>query len=268
MLTSIRLNLGVPGIVDRLINELRENYLSGHAARVSSAVYADLEALWPYFDANYPFILALPRTARIVEIGSGSGSFLSWLKQKGFTNIVGLDISPEEVERANSRGVPLILADSHDYLSNASPGSIDLVIAKAVFEHMEKQVGADLVDLARKALSDEGILVLDVPNMDWLASNHERYMDLTHHIGYTRESMMQMLSLRFDRIDVQGTREAPTSAGSRIRIKFVKPIAIWLIRSFLRIMGEGAANVLFESRGIIAVAAGNKERSSAGVASE
>lgn len=236
------------------MQQLRENYLTGHAENVTPAVYANLEALWPYFEANYQFILDLPRSTRILEIGSGSGSFIAWLSKHGFSHTRGLDISQQEVDRANARGVPLICADAHDYLAAQPVGSVDLVIAKALFEHMTKQDGADFVAASSRVLSENGKMVLDVPNMDWIASNHERYMDLTHHIGYTRESMSQMLLLYFRTVDVKGTQEAVTSRGSSIRIKVVKPLAVKITRAFLRILGEGAANVLFESRGIIAVA--------------
>jgi hypothetical protein len=97
------------------------------------------------------------------------------------------------------------------------------------------------------------MVVLDVPNMDWVLSNHERYMDLTHHVGYTRESLSQMLRLYFDSVEVQGSLEPVESTFSWVRVLLVKPLVVRLLRFFFRIMGEGAANILFESRGIVGV---------------
>ncbi|MEE9926779.1 class I SAM-dependent methyltransferase [Microvirgula aerodenitrificans] len=237
-----------------LQDELRRNYLTGHSLHVSSSIYQDLTVLWPYFEENYAFFLTLPRDARIVEIGSGSGSLVSWLASKGFCNLTGLDISAQEVERAKQRGLPLVCADAHEYLAEQDALSTDVVIAKAVFEHMTKQEGADLLKSVVRVLKpDCGMVVLDVPNMDWILSNHERYMDLTHHVGYTVDSMSQMLRLYFQSVEVHGSMEPVGSLMNFVRVRVVKPVLVKLMRAIFRVMGEGAANVLFECRSIIAV---------------
>lgn len=240
--------------MNKLEDELRRNYLSGHSQHVSGTVYQDMRVLWPYFEENYAFLLDLPRDVRILEIGSGSGSLIAWLADHGFSNLTGLDISQQEVDRAKEHGLPLVCADAHDYLKDQADSSIHVLIAKAVFEHMHKQDGADLLEAATRVLSRQGgMVVLDVPNMDWMLSNHERYMDLTHHVGYTRESLSQMLRLYFDSVEVQGSREPVESTFSWLRVRLVKPLVIRLLRFFFRIMGEGAANILFESRSIVGV---------------
>lgn len=240
--------------MNRLQDALRRNYLSGHSQHVSGTVYQDLRVLWPYFELNYGYLLDLPRDARILEIGSGSGSLIAWLVDHGFTNLAGVDISQEEVERAKHRGLPLVWADAHEYLTGLSDSSIDVFIAKAMFEHLSKQDAADLLNAATRVLTPgSGMAVLDVPNMDWLLSNHERYMDLTHHVGYTRESLSQMLRLYFDMVEVLGSREPVESIAGWVRIRIVKPLLVKLLRFLFRVIGEGAANILFESRSIIGV---------------
>lgn len=240
--------------MNQLQDALRRNYHSGHSQFVSSTVYEDLTVLWPYFERNYAFLLSLPSNTRILEIGSGSGSLIAWLASHGFTDATGIDISEQEVARAAERGLPLVCADAHEYLGNLDEASVDVVIAKAMFEHLPKQDGADLLKAAARVLKPKsGQVVLDVPNMDWLLSNHERYMDLTHHVGYTRESMGQMLRLYFQSVVVQGSLEKPESMAGTIRIRVLKPVLVATLRFLFRILGEGAAHVLFESRSIIAV---------------
>jgi len=41
-----------------------------------------------------------------------------------------------------------------------------------------------------------------VPNMDWLFVGHERYMDFTHEVGYTQESLVQVMSTVFSSVQV------------------------------------------------------------------
>ena len=54
-------------------------------------------------------------------------------------------------------------------------------------------------------LCRRGVAIIQVPNMDWILSNHERYMDFTHEIGYTRESLADIFRLYFMKVDVYPT---------------------------------------------------------------
>lgn len=238
----------------KLREKLRINYLTGHASHVSPSLYNDLTVLWPYFQSNYSFLLDLPRDSRILEIGSGSGSLIAWLAGNRFSNLTGLDISLQEVERANKHGLPLQCVDAHHFLTTSKDGSFDVIIAKAVFEHMTRDEGASLLEQVERVLEKpNGLLILDVPNMDWILASHERYMDLTHETGFTRESMSQILRLYFPRVTVQGSVEKPVSLAGWIRIRLIKPLLVNIVRLFFRILGEGGAHVLFESRSIIAI---------------
>ena len=42
-----------------------------------------------------------------------------------------------------------------------------------------------------------GIAIIDVPNMDWFWNGHERYMDFTHEVGFTPESLEQICNKVF-----------------------------------------------------------------------
>jgi SAM-dependent methyltransferase len=240
--------------MSQLEKSLRHHYHSGHSNLVSGEVYQDIRVMWPYFDANYRCLLQLPRDACIVELGSGSGSLVAWLMDKGFANVTGVDVSAQEVEAARARGIPLVRAEAHDYLAALEPGSVQAVVSKAMFEHMPRQDGANLLQAAARALDPErGLIVIDIPNMDWLLASHERYMDVTHHMGYTRESIRQMCHMYFDAVDVQGSVEPTPSIAAWIRVKCIKPLLVRCLRFVFRIMGEGAANVLFDTRSIIAI---------------
>lgn len=234
---------------------LRHNYQSGHSNLVSGEVYRDFRVMWPYFEVNYQFLLTLPREARIIELGSGSGSLIAWLMDRGHTNVTGLDVAAQEVERANALGIPLICADASEYLASLDAGSVDVVITKAMFEHMTKQDGADLLQTVQRVLKPVGgQVVIDVPNMDWLLASHERYMDVTHHVGYTRESIGQVCRLYFASVEVHGSIEPIQSVAAWWRIRLIRPLVVACMRIMFRIIGEGASNVLFANRSIIAVA--------------
>lgn len=47
-------------------------------------------------------------------------------------------------------------------------------------------------------------VIIDVPNMDWLFASHERYMDFTHELGFTVESLGQLGRIYFEQVYLGG----------------------------------------------------------------
>jgi 2-polyprenyl-3-methyl-5-hydroxy-6-metoxy-1,4-benzoquinol methylase len=235
-----------------LRKRLFENYLEGQGKTSSGKVYANPAAQWPYYDANYSEIFAgISRDVHIVEIGSGPGSLLAWLQNCGFQNLKGVDASPGDVAFANSHLQSQIveLGDGKAYLRDYQ-ATFDVIVMKATLEHQPKDELLEMIGACRDALKPDGLLIIDVPNMDWLVAMHERYMDLTHEIGFTRESLRSLLGLFFNSTSVVGSVPAlPTKSQRLLRKPFIR-----MFRFFLYVLGEGASDVLFESRSIIAVA--------------
>lgn len=247
--------------MDRLRQLLQNQYYEGHATHVSAAIYDNIAAHWPYFDANYASFDTLPKDSLILEIGSGSGTLIAWLKNKGFHNTTGVEVCLDEVDSARERGIALLQADAFQYLAQAEASSFDVVILKAVLEHFTKQDGFSLLQEIARVLRPSGVAIVDVPNMDWLLAGHERYLDLTHENGFTRESLGQLLRLLFKEITISGSVEPVTSAQSKVRLRILKPLVVKALRGVFRIMGEGASDLLFESRSIIAIARNPKNES-------
>lgn len=235
-----------------LHDALLRDYHKGQAETSSAASYADIRALWPYFDANYgEHFRSLPRTLRILEIGPGHGGFLAWLRALGFERVEGVDPSPGDVQFANSHlGSDVVtLAHAAEFLP-IRRGAYDVIVMKAVLEHVAKSDLLELLSVTSAALVPDGFAIIDVPNMDWLLATHERYMDLTHEVGFTQESLSSLLRLAFDEISVAGSKIArPTRAQRLLR----EPV-IRLIRFGLYVLGEGANEVLFSSRSLLAIA--------------
>ncbi len=133
---------------------------------------------------------------------------------------------------------------------------MDAFVFKAVLEHVSKECAVDLFRQIVRVIRPSGLVLVEVPNMDWLLSGHERYMDLTHQTGYTRESLQQLMSLFFRDIVVTPTCEPVTSLSSAVRLRLLRPLAVGGLRLAFKILGEGASLVMFEARSIVAIARG------------
>jgi 2-polyprenyl-3-methyl-5-hydroxy-6-metoxy-1,4-benzoquinol methylase len=231
---------------------LFRDYREGQGEISSPASYADVRSQWPYFDANYrKHLQGLPRTVSILEVGPGQGGLLAWLRSLGFERVEGVDASAGDVQFANGHlGAGVVtLGDGREFLV-ARRGAYDVIAMKAVLEHVPKSELFEMLSATSGALKPGGFAIIDVPNMDWLLASHERYMDLTHEVGFTQQSLSSFLRLAFDEISVTGSQLAKLTRSQRL----LRQPLIRLIRAGLYVLGEGADGALFSSRSLVGVA--------------
>lgn len=94
-----------------------------------------------------------------------------------------------------------ICIDAFEYLKNCNK-KYHVIYSKAVLEHIPKENTFELLALINDHLEDDGIVMIDVPNMDWIWAAHERYMDFTHETGYTKESLGQVMRSFFTEVNI------------------------------------------------------------------
>ena len=236
---------------DLLRARLLETYRSNQGALASPALYDDPRASWPHLEENYAHLVEdAPRDARVLELGGGPGQLLAWLRFKGFTDLTGVDASPGDVAHANTiLGDGVVIEDDGFAYSSRHRAEYDIVVMKALLEHVPKDALLSSLEAAAGAVSPEGRLIVEVPNMDWLLAQHERYLDLTHEVGFTRQSLTSLLTLCFGHVEVTLSRIANPTRSQRL----VRPLLVKVVRRLLYILGEGADDIAFASRSLIAV---------------
>jgi SAM-dependent methyltransferase len=154
--------------------------------------------LWfrQYAEKHYlPYITHYARsTASALDIGCNRGYLLAALAALGFQQLYGIDLSPVDVARARTLlpQATIDCVDAFDYLEDHR-NRFDMILIKAVLEHIPKQEVIPLLERIKHALKPGGLVLVDVPNMDWLFAQHERYMDFTHEVGFTLESLRQVM---------------------------------------------------------------------------
>jgi SAM-dependent methyltransferase len=170
----------------------------------------------------------------------------------GFKLVHGIDLSPEDVEackkiapRAN-----VVCGDASEFLPLRQE-EFDIILLKAVLEHMGKEQVIPFLQHVRRALRKGGTAIIDVPNMDWLLAQHERYMDFTHELGFTRESLSQVMRNVFDDVSVFKGKAVPDK---RLLVRFMRPLIVYGINVIFRFIGEGMHDTWWDNRSIIAVA--------------
>ncbi|MGB7342171.1 MAG: class I SAM-dependent methyltransferase [Phototrophicaceae bacterium] len=171
-------------------------------------------------------------SAQILDIGCSRGYSLRVFQEHGFSNLKGIDVSCNDIEAAK-KIVPeadFECTDVFEYLQ-ANPQFFDIILIKAVLEHIPKNQVIPLLQLIKSSLKPNGIVLVDVPNMDWLFATHERYMDFTHEVGFTKESMAQLLGLLFNSYKVKALDNGiKTHWLPRLKTNFARMILGTLLR--------------------------------------
>jgi cyclopropane fatty-acyl-phospholipid synthase-like methyltransferase len=100
------------------------------------------------------FLEGIPKQARILEIGSGSGWVGNYLKQNGYKNYVGMDLEPPAD----------VVGDIRDWRSlGLEEQSFDAIVAFEVVEHVD--CFKECFDLLKPG--GKLMLTSPVPDMDW-----------------------------------------------------------------------------------------------------
>jgi SAM-dependent methyltransferase len=158
-----------------------------------------------FFKKNYGPHLPGRRDALILEIGCGVGHFLHYLQREGYVRAVGIDTSPECVDACKSQGLNPQQADAFEYLSGKA-GQFDAIVCNEVFEHLPKERGDELATLCLNALTEDGVLLIKVPNAACpVVGTRGLYSDITHETGFTDHSLKMLLTVAgFQDVQVLG----------------------------------------------------------------
>lgn len=121
-----------------------------------------------------------PTTTGVVDLGSGRGEWLTLLRRSGVP-ASGVDANPEFVAAGRSRGLDLVEGDAIGHLQGLPPGSVDMVTAFHLIEHLGVEDLLALLAAARQALRPGGCVLLETPNPSNLRmAACDFYNDPTH----------------------------------------------------------------------------------------
>lgn len=106
------------------------------------------------------FMSFVSKDAKILDFGCASGWATSWIRENGWTNVVGLDLFPPAD----------VIGDIHEWQQlGLEPHSFDAIVAFEVVEH------GDFAAALRELLKPGGFLLATtpVPHMDWACKTLE-----------------------------------------------------------------------------------------------
>jgi SAM-dependent methyltransferase len=232
---------------------LLARYVSTHAS-VSEAT-ASLERRRPYLDRLVRDHFPADRNARILDLGCGHGAILWAAGRAGYTQLAGVDASPEQVAAAQKLSIPGVrLGDLKEVLAATPDASLDVVILFDLFHYFPPEEQAAIADAVQRVLKPGGRWILHVPNGEALFGARMRYWDYLAAGAFTRASIAQLLRA-CDFRDVQCYEDRPIAHGAKSAARWL----VWMgVRAALRLAlaaetGETGRDAVF-SQCLLAVA--------------
>lgn len=139
-------------------------------------------------------LLPADKAAPIADVGCGCGMFLYLLRQSGYTDLHGVDISSEQVALARQVCDDVREGDAIEYLE-ARPGEFAFISALDLIEHFRKDEVLRFLDACHEALVPGGRLVLQTPNAESPWGLMHRYHDFTHEVCFDPNCLLRLLNV-------------------------------------------------------------------------
>jgi SAM-dependent methyltransferase len=146
-----------------------------HIARSGRGALNRYRALAPF----------LKRGARILDAGAGGGEVVYVLRKLGF-DASGLEPDEEYARHARETlDVPVATGFVQD--ATFPPGSFDVVTMYHALEHVEDP--AAILSRLRSWMADEGVLLIEVPNIEALCISPTHRFHFAHFYNFSRAAL-------------------------------------------------------------------------------
>jgi 2-polyprenyl-3-methyl-5-hydroxy-6-metoxy-1,4-benzoquinol methylase len=135
------------------------------------------------------------KSIAILDIGCGYGRTLCALTNNGYTNLTGVDISPEQIEYAKKHYSidNLHLCDAIDFLKGYN-GTFDVILLIDIIEHMETEYLIELLKIIKEKMNFKGKIILQAPNAISIF-NPLIHGDISHKKAFTYRSLEQVMKI-------------------------------------------------------------------------
>ena len=178
---------------------------------------------------KYVDTLELPKNAKILDLGCGPGYFLDEMKERGYTDVVGVTLSPGDIKICEEKGHTIKRYDLSflPQVDGYNEESVDFIFLRHALEHSPYPIFT-LMEYNR-VLKPNGKMYIEVPAPD-CERNHE--FNLNHYSILGMNQLAALLlrcgfnidvfnNLEFDLIFPQENGESKT-----VREKFYCIVAI------------------------------------------
>ncbi|MGC9114333.1 MAG: class I SAM-dependent methyltransferase [Candidatus Micrarchaeia archaeon] len=180
---------------------------------------------WVY--AKEKMVSSLLEGRRVLDVGSGIGTFASLLAKRGF-DVTAVEMDPRCVPSSRNKGVTWVCGNLFG-VRDRIPHDFDSVTLLDVLEHIEDQDKA--LAAVRNFLAKDGVVVVTVPAFNFLYSRHDR--KIGHYRRYTLGSLRKVMAKNGFKVEKSFYWNAPGVLGWLLTAKILKRDPTTVFNPFL-----------------------------------
>jgi len=113
----------------------------------------------------------------VLEGGCGLGKFLFFLREKGYKNLIGVDITDKPLQLIKKRDSSIVVKNGDVNQLPITNNSVDMYLSMGVIEHFEEGPQHSLNE-AMRVLKKNGILILAVPYQNLYRGTIRKYVTM------------------------------------------------------------------------------------------
>jgi SAM-dependent methyltransferase len=186
--------------------------------------------------------------AAIADLACGAGRLLHFFKERGYENLAGTDISPEQVAIARQVVANVAHDDVCEYLAG-HPSAFDLITGLDIIEHLDKNEVLRFLDGCCGSLKPGGRLILQTPNANSAMACCVRYADFTHEVCFTPDLLMRLMTMHgFRQITVREMGPIPWGYSLISSLRFVVWKALCQVYRVLDLVEKGSIGAAVYTR--------------------
>lgn len=211
--------------------ELHEFYENYHTNHLKHAL-VEMPFRFAYWRNRLQHFIPSNKKAAVLDLGCGTGDFLLFLKNQGFTNLTGIEYSEEmkAMSEQTTAGIRIIYNDATAYLAETK-SQYDFIICAHLLEHFEKSKVLETLKLAKDRLNPGGRLVIFTPNFASPFGLMIAFGDFTHITHFSGIAMAQLANMSGFEIDhIGGNGPVPFGISGTVKS--------WLWRFILKPIGK------------------------------
>ena len=175
-------------IKESQLKEILDSYI-----KVAFGSYEQAGFKFKQFEVNYKRFFPSGRDAMVLDVGIGRGGRLTCMKNWGYKNYLGVDISPDTINFCKFLGLNCVLVEDAPAWLGDKKDTFELITLLDVLEHVRKEETVGFLKALRASLKDGGLLIIQTPNLQAPDGQLHRYNDFTHEVGYIEHSLQQVL---------------------------------------------------------------------------